>query len=89
MGPDSPHPQGKRKLGDWVMPAPPPSTHSRRYSGESRVASCERKVEGGRGGGPMMRLTREGGQTLAGYVLVLAPATIIVVFALALVVLTG
>jgi hypothetical protein len=37
----------------------------------------------------MMRLTREDGQTLVGYVLVLAPAMIVVVFALALVVLIG
>ncbi len=37
----------------------------------------------------MKRLTREDGQTLAGYILILAPATIVVLFALALVVLTG
>ena len=41
------------------------------------------------GGGPMMRLTREDGQTLAGYVLILAPASVVVLFALALVVLTS
>lgn len=37
----------------------------------------------------MMRLTREDGQALANYVLVLAPATIVVAFTLALIALTG
>ncbi len=37
----------------------------------------------------MMRLTREGGQTLAGYVLILAPVTVLVAFAFAVVVLNG
>ncbi len=87
MRPDCPHLQAKTQAGRLGYALPP---HSRRYFGESRVAFCERKVEGGGiGGGPMMRLTREDGQTLAGYVLILAPATIVVALALALVVLTG
>jgi hypothetical protein len=53
------------------------------------MASCIRKLEGGEGGGSMTRLTRELGQTLAGYMLILAPATIVVAFVLAVVVLTG
>jgi len=37
----------------------------------------------------MTRLTREHGETLAGYTLILAPATIVVAFVLAVVALTG
>ena len=37
----------------------------------------------------MTRLTREHGETVAGYTLILAPATILVAFVLALVALTG
>jgi len=37
----------------------------------------------------MTRLTREHGQTLAEYALILAPATILVAFVLAIVALTG
>jgi len=37
----------------------------------------------------MTRLTREHGQTLAGYMLILAPATIVVAFVLAIIALTG
>ena len=37
----------------------------------------------------MTRLTREYGQSLAGYTLILAPVTIVVAFVLAVVALTG
>ncbi len=37
----------------------------------------------------MKRLTREHGETLAGYTLILAPVTIVVAFVLAVVALTG
>lgn len=37
----------------------------------------------------MVSLTREHGQTLAGYVLILAPAAIVVAFALAVLALTS
>ncbi len=37
----------------------------------------------------MTKLTRERGQTLAGYTLILAPLTIVVAFVLAVVALTG
>jgi hypothetical protein len=37
----------------------------------------------------MTKLTREHGETVAGYTLILAPATILVAFVLALVALTG
>ena len=37
----------------------------------------------------MTKLTRELGQTMTGYTLILAPATILVAFVLALVALTG
>jgi len=37
----------------------------------------------------MARLTREQGQALAGYVLILAPAVIVVAFLLAVLALTG
>ena len=53
------------------------------------VPSCTRKLQGGEGGASMTRLTREHGQTLAGYTLMLAPATIVVAFVLAVIALTG
>ncbi len=37
----------------------------------------------------MTKLTRELGQTMAGYMLILAPATIVVAFVVALIALTG
>ena len=63
------------------------SLHCRRYSGESRVASYDHKVEGEIGEHPLIEPTREDGETLAGYALIYAP--VLMLIALAVVILHG
>jgi hypothetical protein len=53
------------------------------------MASYDQKVEGEIGEHPLIKPTREDGQTLAGYVLIYAPAAIVIAFVVAVVVLHG